>query len=148
MTVTRWSPYSSRAMVQSAMDRCFGEAVRPRRYGEVGRHVLPVDVYETGEELVIKAHIPGAEQDAVSITTEHGQLTIQAHIASGFKEEEAKEYRWHHHGVWSGDVARTVALPTTVDPDKARALFKNGVLTLSIPKSEAAKPRSIPISES
>lgn len=148
MAITRFDPFNEVARVHNALDRMFGDTLmRPFRYSQVdGGHVLPLDVYETATELVVRAEVPGVTRDQVTVTAERGTLTIQAHVPSDAELPEAKDYRWHYREIWHGDVARSIALPPTVDPDKASATFTDGVLTLRIPKVEAAKPRQIPIS--
>ena len=152
MAITRWDPFHRVGYVRSARGRFFNEAFgRPFRYvrsNGASAHVLPVDLYEDDNELVVKAQLPGIEQEQLSITAEKGRLTIQTHLNGEAEEKEAKDYRWHYRELWSGDVARTIALPSTVDPDKANATFRSGVLTLTIPKVEAAKPRQVPIKAS
>jgi HSP20 family protein len=148
MAITRWDPFNEVARIQNTIDRMFGDSLaRPFRYVSAeGAHVLPLDVYETPTELVVRAQVPGVTRDQVTVTAERGTLTIQAHVPSDAEAPEAKEYRWHYREIWHGDVARSIALPPTVDPEKAGATFTDGVLTLRIPKVEAAKPRQIPIS--
>ena len=147
MTLTRWDPFYTANRLRDTMDRVFEDVFSRsnRLVWDDGLHILPIDMYETTNDLVIKAHVPGAEPGQVEITAERGTLTIQAHLVSDAEAEASKDYRWHHREVWAGDVSRTVALPAMVDADKAEASFKNGVLTLTIPKVEAAKPQQIPI---
>jgi HSP20 family protein len=143
MALTRWDPFYSFPSV----DRIFDEFFRARRPalndGVAG--VLPIDVYENKDELVVKALLPGAEPKDVTVHVERGTLTIQAHIGGEAEQEADKDQRWHTREVWRGDVSRTVTLPAVVDADKATANFKNGVLTLQVPKAETAKPRQIPV---
>ena len=147
MALTRWDPFTE----VSRLNRMFDEAFR-RGWGNGGgitgdgAHVLPIDVYETPSELVVKAHVPGSESKDVHISFERGTLTIQAHLTSDAEKEEAKNWRWHYREMWYGDVTRTLTLPPMFDAEKAEASFKNGVLMLRFPKTEAAKPREIPIS--
>ena len=147
MAITRWDPFAQFSMLRN-MDRIFDEAFgAPRRYlGEgLGQYSLPIDMYETAAELIVKAHIPGVDPDQVSITVEKGVLSISAHLASAAEKEDAKDYRWYHRETWFGDVTRSVSLPSTVDTERAHASFHNGVLTLTLPKAETAKPRQIPV---
>ncbi len=151
MAITRWDPFTEMNRFRSVVDNMFNEAFRRGYWGSGDgdtMHALPLDVYETPTELVVKAHVPGASQNDVRITMERGVLTIQAHLPSDMEKEEARNWRWHSREVWHGDVSRTLTLPNGYDADKVQASFKNGVLTLAFPKSEAARPREIPISVS
>lgn len=148
MALTRWDPFTE----VSRLNRVFDEAFRRGHWGmgngigHVETSMLPLDVYETPSELVVKAHVPGAEPSDVHISLERGTLTIQAHLSSDAEKEEARSYKWYNRETWYGDVTRTLTLPAMFDADKAEASFKNGVLSLRFPKTEAAKPREIPIS--
>ena len=148
MAITRWDPFQEATRIRHTLNRLFDETLPAtgRFFAAEGEHILPVDVYETAGELVVTARVPGAERDQVTVTAERGHLTIQAHLPSEAERPEAKDHRWHYRELWSGDVSRTITLPSTVDPDKATATFNNGVLSLRIPKVETAKPRQIPIS--
>ncbi len=144
MTLTRWDPFYTLPSVDRVFDEFFNRARRQTLTAPaVG--ILPIDVYETKDELVVKAHLPGAEPKDVAVHVERGMLTIQAHIGGAAEVQEGTEQRFHIREVWSGDVSRTVTLPAVVDADRATATFKNGVLTLTVPKAEAAKSRQIPV---
>ncbi len=78
--------------------------------------------------------------------TVHGDsLTIKAELRSDATQEDAKNWNWYRQELFYGTVARSVGLPTLIDPDKAEATFHNGELTLTLPKAESVKPRSIKI---
>jgi len=144
MSLTRWDPFCSFPTVDRMFDEFFNRARRPLPAEGVSG-VLPLDVFENKDELVVKANLPGAEPKDVTVHVERGTLTIQAHIGGESEQEPDKEHRWHTREVWRGDVSRTFTLPPVVDADKATASFKNGVLTLWVPKAETAKPRQIPV---
>lgn len=148
MALTRWDPFARFSLLRN-MDRMFDEAFGPSRrlFDRDGawEQSLPIDMYETADELVVKAHVPGVDPKQVTITVERGVLTIAAHIGGEAEKDDAREYRWYHRETWYSDVSRSVSLPGTVDADKAHASFSNGVLTLTMPKAEAAKPRQIPV---
>lgn len=144
MALTRWDPFTEMGRFRNVMDRFLDQPLQRWGNGH-DANVLPIDVYETPTELVVKAHVPGAEANDVHISFERGTLTIQAHLASDAEKDEAKSWRWHYREMWYGDVTRTLTLPPMFDAERANASFKNGVLTLSFPKTDAAKPREIPI---
>jgi HSP20 family protein len=103
---------------------------------------LPLDISETEDEFVIRASLPGVKPEDVQITVHGDTLTIQSETKA---EEEKKGERWHLRERRSGSFQRSLSLATPVNSDKAQAQFEHGVLTLVLPKSEAAKPRQIKV---
>ena len=101
-----------------------------------------MDIYETGEELVIKAELPGVSREDVNISVEDGILTIQGERK---KEEEIEEDNFHRLERSYGKFTRSFRLPKTVDADKTRAGFKEGVLRITLPRREEIKPREVKI---
>jgi len=100
-----------------------------------------VDVMETDEEFQISAELPGVEKKDVKLSVENGVLLI-----SGRREqEEEKGKRYHKIERAYGNFARSFTVPETVDAEKVTAEFKNGVLTVRLPKSEKARPKSIEV---
>ena len=114
-----------------------------RREGSEG---LAMDVYETENELVVESSLPGVKPDEVDISVVGNLLTIKAET----KQEEAKEdkVKYHCRERRHGIYRRSVLLPMDVDANKAEAVFENGVLKLTLPRSEAHKPRKIAINKS
>jgi len=101
-----------------------------------------VDIYETENELVLKADIPDVEMKDIDIRLENGTLALKGERKF---EDEQKTKGFHHAERSYGSFARYFTLPDTVETDKVRAEYKNGVLTLTLPKKEVAKPRQIKI---
>jgi len=101
-----------------------------------------VDISETTEEYVINAEIPEVKKEDVKVRLEHGVLTIQ-----GMRRQEAEEQGKKYHRVERsyGSFARSFSLPDMVDDTKVQAVFKEGILTLHLPKSEKAKPKAIEV---
>jgi HSP20 family protein len=130
------------------MDRLFEESfVRPgstrwarRAEGREGPYQLPLDAYVTANELVIVASVPGLSPDEVEITIEGDTLSIQGEIAGPIENVEYIVQQRPY-----GKFSRTLRLNIPVDADAAEALFEHGVLTLTIPKAEEAKPRTIKV---
>jgi HSP20 family protein len=103
---------------------------------------LPLDVCETEHEFVVKAALPGVKPDDVQITVHGDTLTVRGEIKA---EEEKKGEHWHLRERRFGTYQRSVSLATPVDSEKAQAQFEHGVLTLTLPKAESARPRQIKI---
>lgn len=123
--------------------RPFGLMTRPNDdLGQTGW--LPaVDVRESDEAYVFTAELPGISKDAVEITVEDGILTLSGERRFNETDEE-KNYRRIERAY--GSFSRSFTLPTAVDPDHIEASFKDGLLTVNVPKAEVAKARKIAIS--
>src|SRR6202049_2697861 len=104
--------------------------------------VPPVDIQETDHELVVKADVPDMEMKDIDVRMENGTLTIR-----GERKFEAKknEGGWHRVERSYGTFERAFTLPETVNPEGVKADYKNGVLTVTLPKKEVAKPRQIKV---
>ena len=151
-SIVRWTPFDEMISLREAMDRLFEESfVRPSRPsagaddGGVAMGRLPIDLYETDDELILKARLPGVNPEDVDITIDEGDLIIRSELRSDAALDEAKEWSWYRHELYHGAVGRRVNLPTLVQPDKIEATFRNGELTLVLPKAEEVKPRSIKV---
>jgi len=141
----RNSPFGEMLSLRQAMDRLFEDPfVRPRTAfnGETGEFGIPLDISSTPDTLLIEAALPGVRPEDVEITVFGDTLTINATTG---EERESDESGYAYREVRRGRFTRTVTLPTQVDSDKATADFRDGMLRLSIPKAEAAKPRQIRI---
>ncbi len=140
MTVMRWSPARDLMSLREAMDRLFEESFvrvaepRPRE----GR--LPIDAYATSEEIVIVAPLPGATPDDVEITLDGDMLTIRAELPAPL---ENVDYIFQERAY--GTFSRTLTLNVPVDRDQIEATFQNGLLTLTLPKAEAVRPKTIKV---
>ncbi len=100
----------------------------------------PVDIFETENDLVLKADVPEVDPKNVSIQMENGTLTLKGER----KFDEQKNGRgFHRIERGYGSFVRAFSLPDTVDPEKVKADYKNGVLTVTLPKKEVAKPRTV-----
>jgi HSP20 family protein len=127
------------------MDRLFeesvvrpgGAALAPRATG-----TLAVDVYETDEDVVVKASVPGVDPEDLDISITGDTLTIKGETrAEEEVEEENYVYRERRYGAFS----RSMTIPTSVRADEADAEFDDGVLTLRLPKTEEVKPKTIKV---
>lgn len=100
-----------------------------------------VDIYETENELVLKADIPEVDPKNVGIQLENGTLTLKGERK--FEQEQKNGKGFHRIERAYGSFVRAFSLPETVDAEKVKADYKNGVLTVTVPKKEVAKPRTI-----
>lgn len=144
MALMKWMPFGELTPFRREMDRLI-----ERFFGELPGLELPrmgwfprLDMTETKDTLVIKAELPGMEAKDLDISVAGNTLTIK-----GEKKQEKEEKDEHRHLIERsyGSYSRMVDLPSTVAPDKIKASFKNGVLTITLPKTEEAKRKAIPI---
>ena len=110
-----------------------------------GRMPLPLDVYSTGDEVVLIASIPGIRPEDLDISVNQGTVTLTGKTANVAQSEEAKDATWYLHELPFGTFSRSVTLPVEVDSANADATFDQGILRLRLPKAERAKPRQIKV---
>jgi HSP20 family protein len=144
-SLARWDPFRESQSLRSFIDRYFDEPffATPQLWSQrSGSNSLPLDVIEEDGEYIVKASVPGVNPEDVEITLTDNVLTIKGEMK---QEDERDESNYHVRERRSGGFMRQIALPTTVDPEKVEATNENGVLTLHLPKSEAAKPKKIAV---
>jgi HSP20 family protein len=128
--------------LREAMDRLFDDAfTRPISMSGVSG-VPAIDLYQTSDEVVVKAALPGLKTEDVQISVTADVLTLRGEFK---QENEKKDATWHIREQRYGSFERSVMLPTDVQTDKAKADFENGILTITLPKAEAVKPKTINI---
>jgi len=145
MTMIKYRPFSSESDVpfrflEDTMNQFFSQpqdAVRP--------WAPSVDVFENENEVVLKADLPGVEQKDIEVKLENGTLTLKGERQFAH-DEASKGYRRIERSY--GAFTRYFTLPETVNPENVKAEHKNGVLTVTLPKKEIAKPKTIQVSVS
>ncbi len=140
----RWNPIREMARTQDLVERLFEEGfLTPgyRRNEMAG--LMPVDVYETQDEYVVRSLVAGVKPENIEITYENGVLTIRGEIT----EEKEVEGQRLIQELGYGRFARSISLPTDVKADQIQANLKDGVLTLHVPKAEETKPRKIEVKQ-
>ena len=146
MAVIKWDPFRDLNMLQDRMNRLFEDAGRGIRRSEEPASTTiwspSVDIYETEGEIVVQAELPGMDRKDISLHLENNVLTIRGDRQ--FKKE-TKEDNYHRIERSYGAFSRSFSIPTTVDEDKIRADYKDGVLNIALPKKEQAKPKQIQI---
>jgi HSP20 family protein len=141
----RWEPAREMMTLREAMDRLFNDAfTRPLSSNGGAWSVPAVDMYQTDNDVVIKAALPGIRAEEVQINVTGEMLTIKGEVKQE-EEKEGREKAYHLREQRWGIFERSISLPTEVDADKAKADFENGVLTVTLPKAEKVKPKSITI---
>ena len=142
--LTRWEPAREMMTLREAMDRLFDDAfTRPLSIRDGWSMASPaIDMYQTDNEVVLKASIPGIKAEEVQINVTGDILTLKGQVK---QEEERKDRAWHIREHRFGSFERSVVLPTDVKSDKAEAVFENGILTITLPKADEVKPKTINI---
>ena len=144
MALTQWNPLSEFVSLREAMDSLVNESlVRPS--GMLGRTIgnQAYDLYETEDRIGCRFAVPGVRPDDVEVTVNRGVLTVKGRYPQA---SDQQGWNWHVRGLpQGGEFTYSFSLPTSVDADRAEASFEHGILTLTLPKAEAAKPKRIPI---
>ncbi|MEO0087486.1 MAG: Hsp20/alpha crystallin family protein [candidate division WOR-3 bacterium] len=134
-----WTPLSKELEeLEKDIRRTFEEFFgRRRRVPAVAEEFVPlVDMYEKGNDIIVEAEIPGMEKENLSVTVSENAVTIKGEIK---KEKEVKEKDYYLCERSYGSFSRTIDLPTEVDAEKAKATYKNGILTITLPKKQPEK---------
>jgi HSP20 family protein len=141
-TVTRWNPVREMITLREAMDQLMND--RYFRDRDHRPHAqtwqLPVDAYTSEDAIVIKADVPGLKPEELEVTLEGDVLTIRGELKT---RTEDKNYLLRERA--SGQFERIMTVNVPIDVNKVEAAFENGVLTLTLPKAEAVKPKQIKI---
>jgi HSP20 family protein len=141
--IIRWEPAREMMTLREAMDRLFDDAfTRPLSMSGTNWSIPAVDMYQTDNEVVVKAALPGIKADEVQINVTGEVLTLKGEVK---QENESKEKAYHIREQRWGAFERSLVLPTEVVADKAKADFENGVLTITLPKADEVKPKTINI---
>ena len=145
--LVRWDSARDMMSLRDAMDRLFEESfLRPGFFGatDSASNMLPVDMYETDNQLVVKAAVPGMKPEDIDVTITGDLLTIKGEFRSENEQKDEKR-NYHRQERRYGSFTRQVSLPVAVKTEACQASFENGVLTLELPKAESAKPKTVRI---
>lgn len=134
--LAKLDPFRDLRTIEDEFDRLMGRALSRDTW------MPALDVSESTERYEVHVDLPGLEPGDVNVTFEDGMLTISG--ARRFREED-KGDTWHRIERGFGSFARSIRLPQTADTDRIEASFDRGVLTVSVPKTEQAKPRTIEV---
>ncbi len=139
--IIRWSPARDMVRLSDAMDRMFEDAWTRPRLARGEREVrLPLDVYTTPSEIVLTANVPGLKPEDVEVTLEGDTLSIDGEFKAPM---ENVEYIFQERPY--GKFSRKLTINLPVDVNKVEATFDSGVLTVTLPKAEAARPKTIKV---
>jgi HSP20 family protein len=146
MAIVRWRPLRDMVSIQDEMNKLFDDFFgrTPTRWfqPEEGLWTPNVDVSETKDDIVFTAEIPGLKKEDIKLSVQDNVFTL-----SGEKKEEKEEKDANYHRLERsyGSFCRSFTFPTPVQPDKVKASYKDGILRITLPKTEEVKPKEIPI---
>lgn len=145
MAIVKWDPIRELEDMQTRLNRLFGIGpVRPGEHEEafLGEWSPRVDIQESEQEYVVKADIPEVKKEDVKVALQDGVLTVQGERK---REKEEKNKTFHRVEREYGKFVRRFVLPSEVDDTKVSAEFKDGVLSVRLPKSPKAVPKAIDV---
>jgi HSP20 family protein len=146
MAHSGFSPLRDFMSLRDSMDRLFEDRwVSPgswMTWSPTGTNYLALDIFESSDDIVVRAVVPGVQPEDIDVQFQGGVLTIRAKSSEAVVPDGAS---WLVHEVLPGEYIRQVTLPRAVDVDNAASTFESGVLTLTLPKTADAKPKQIKI---
>ena len=142
--LTPWEPFGMMTPLREAMNRLLEDSfISPTRFEPMLGRALPLDVFETDTEYVIDASLPGVKSEDLKVSATDDSITIRASVKRETQDPGKGSYvRRERH---EGELMRSVTLAVPIDPSKINAHYEHGVLRITAPKSEAAKPRQIDV---
>ena len=142
-TIARLEPFHGIPSLQNQFNRFFNEAFRNQSEESALTTWAPsVDIYETPNELVVKADLPDVNEKDIDVRVENNLLTIRGERKF---EKSVSEDNYLRVERTYGAFSRSFSLPNAVNPESIRAEYKNGVLTVNLPKREESKPRQVKV---
>lgn len=145
MAIVRWDPFRDLISIQDRMNRLFEQTLARTREEEgiaASTWMPAVDIYETPDQVVMKAELPGLTREDIEINVRDNALSLRGQRKF---EKDVKEENYLRIERAYGSFQRSFTLPVTIQQDKIKAVFRDGVLELTLPKAEEARPKQIKI---
>jgi HSP20 family protein len=148
MAIVRWEPFRDLVSLQERMNRLFDESFRGAHRGSgeedwmTGAWAPSVDIYEQDGTIVLKAELPGIDPKDVDVRVENNILTLRGERKL---DSEVKKESYHRVERSYGTFSRSFTLPNAIDTERIKAEYTDGVLRMTLPKKEEAKPKQISI---
>lgn len=140
------NPFSELENLQKEMNKLFDLSFPGSEFSDTsllgGRWAPSIDLYDSKDNIVVKADLPGVSKENIDVTIQDNMLTIKGEKKRSSEKKEDDYFRTER---FIGTFHRSITLPTSVDRDKVQANYNNGVLELTLPKKEEAKPKQISI---
>ncbi len=146
MPLIRWDPFRDLVSLQERINKLFEDSLFRTRSGDEGLSSgvwsPPADIFETPEAIVLRAELPGLNKKNIHVEVKDNVLTLSGErkFERGIKEEN-----YHRMERCYGSFTRSFTLPSSVDKDKVKARFKDGILEITLPKAEKAKQKQITV---
>jgi len=141
MALVRWNPYAEMESFRRQMDRLFDDMTGYRNLAEQALQPA-IELHDRGENLVVKAQVPGLNADELDISASRDSVTISGEYC---QEDNNNGQGAYHSEFRYGKFSRTIGLPVGIQQDKVEADYQDGILTLRLPKVEDAVNRSVKI---
>jgi len=145
MTITKWSPLANLMSLTDRLNRLFDEGLWSELEGEtmpLAKWQPATDIYETKDSYKFNVELPGFKKDDVAVEVKDNVLIIKGEKKM---DNEVKKENYHRIERFYGSFQRSFQLPQNIEPNKIKAKMDNGVLEITIPKSEKAKAKTIPV---
>ena len=142
MNLVRWDPFLDLVAMSNRFNRSLDTSSAARTEDSFGAWVPPVDIFERHDHLVIRAEVPGLRREDMDVRIENGVLTLHGERKRESDVTEDNAFRLERT---YGAFTRSFSLPRTVDASKVAATYKDGILEVSVPKVETAKPKKVEI---
>ena len=146
MTIVRWDPFRDVAVLQDRINRLFNESFGQTRDLDDDMRVCAwrpaVDIYEAENEIVLIAELPGIAKEDVSVEVKDNALTLRG---ERFPEAKINEDKYYRKEICFGTFERSFTLQDRIQPEQIKATFKNGILTVKIPRPQAETPKQITV---
>jgi HSP20 family protein len=140
--ITRYNPFNEVVSLRDAMDRLFEDSfISPRLFGNTGGRGVTANLFETAEGFILQVPVPGVRPEDVEITVQQNTLSLKWDSKVQIPENATT----HWLGFQSGQYQQTFTLPAPINPERVEASVHDGVLNLSLPKTEHAKARTIKV---
>ncbi|MBM3939787.1 MAG: Hsp20/alpha crystallin family protein [SAR202 cluster bacterium] len=141
MMMERWDPFREMHRMERMMNRLWGNGPATTE-SEIETWSIQLDVKQEGDNLLVRAAVPGVKPDDINVTFEDGILTIKGQTS---EEEERKKGEYLLRERLAGSFYRAVRLPDNVDSDKAQSIYENGEVTIAFPRQESKKAKQLKI---
>lgn len=142
--IRRWDPFEDLGTLRRTMDRLFDDVALPlrRRPDGPGEWAPAVEMYETEHDVVVRAELPNIDPKSIDVTVTGDAITLKGETRH---EEERKDRDYYRRELRTGAFMRTLPLVTEVKSAEAKAAYKDGILEVTIPKSERVRPTSVKV---
>jgi HSP20 family protein len=145
MTLVRWDPFRELLNVHDRLSQLSSDSSARGQNDLYGNWTPAVDIFERGDDLIVRAEVPGVQKEQLESQVEDGTLVLSGERKRESEVREEDAYRLERS---YGKFSRSFRLPATVDPSKITAQYRDGVLELRLPKLDQARPRKVAIQAS